>query len=138
VNGLLLAIAVLTLPAQAAQNVPVPTAEHCSVDKNGTDPRYPDSLKGSGIQGTVVVQATVGLDGCASDISVVRKLHPELDKIAKQAVSSWKFQPAMKNGRPVKALVQVEVKFRDSSGGTPKQVSAQLLALTRGRTTPVW
>ena len=114
---LLLAIAVLILPAQAGQNVPGPTAEHCSVDK-GTEPRYPDSLKGSGIQGTVVVQVTIGLDGCASSISIVRKLHPELDKIAKQAVSSWKFQPAMKNGKPVKVLVQIEVTFHDRSGGT--------------------
>ena len=109
---LLLALAISVSPAQAGQNSAA-IAEHCSVDKSGAGPRYPDSLKGSGIQGTVVVEATIGTDGCASDISVVRKLHPELDKIANQAVSSWKFKPAMKNGKPVKVLVHVEVSFHE-------------------------
>jgi len=112
VRRLSIALAVLGLPAQAGQT-PTPTAPHCSVNTRGAEPHYPDSLKGSGIQGTVVVQATIGTDGCASNITVVEKLNPELDKIAEQHVSSWKFQPAMKKGKPVKVLVRVEVAFHE-------------------------
>jgi protein TonB len=35
-----------------------------------------------------------------------------LDKEAEKAVKNWRFKPAMLNGKPVAAKVQVEVNFR--------------------------
>ena len=116
----ILAIALLILPAQAGNNpAPMPIPGRCSVEKGSIELRYPDFLKGTGIQGTVVLQAIIREDGCATDVTVVRKLHPELDKLAKETVSSWRFKTAMKDGRPVRVLVRIEVTFHEQSAGTP-------------------
>jgi TonB family protein len=94
---------------------PAPSLGHCSVDKTGTEPpRYPDSLRGSGIQGIVLVEAVIGTNGCTESVTIVRKLPPELDTLAKQLVTSWKFHPAMKGDKPVKVLVRIEVAFKES------------------------
>lgn len=63
----------------------------------------------------MLVEAVIGTNGCTESVTVVRKLHPELDKIAKQLVTSWKFHPAVKGDKPVKVLVRIEVAFKDSS-----------------------
>jgi TonB family protein len=89
------------------------TPHHCSVP-NGAPPPYPDSLKGSGIQGSVAIEAIINDHGCTESVKVVGKLHPELDEIAQQAVTSWKFNPAMKDGRPVKVTVRLLVAFKES------------------------
>jgi len=107
------------LAAQAGQNPSTLGPKHCSVEKGPTELPYPESLKGSGIQGTVALEAIIGTNGCAGDIRVVKKLHPELDMIAKRTVSSWKFEPAMKDGKPVIVKVRIEVRFHDRSGETP-------------------
>lgn len=85
---------------------------HCS-DKQSTAAHYPDSLKGTGIHGIVLIKATIGEDGCAQDLTVARKLNPQLDEVAKQTVDSWKFSPAQKDGKPVKVIVQISVEFTD-------------------------
>ena len=93
---------------------PAEKPQHCSVQKHEPAPPYPESLKGSGIQGTVVVQAIIDQKGCAESVRVVQKLNPQLDELAKQAVNSWKFTPATKDGKPVAVIVQIAVEFKDS------------------------
>jgi TonB family protein len=110
----IIGLSILLSQLSFAQSVP-DRAAHCSIEKRNAQGQYPASLKGSGIQGTVAVDVVVGTNGCSENITVVRKLHPELDEIAKQTVSSWKFQPAMKDGHPVKVLVRIEVAFKDIS-----------------------
>jgi len=87
---------------------------HCSVEqKSNAALPYPDSLKGSGVQGAVLIGAIIGENGCTQSVWVARKLHPTLDRIAKQTVNSWKFSPATKDGKPVKVMVQITVDFKD-------------------------
>ncbi len=113
-------LSVLLSQSSVAQSAPVfSPAKHCSVEKGNAESPYPDSLKGSGVQGIVLIEAVIGEDGCAENVRVVRKLHPVLDKIAKQLVNSWKFQPALKGGNPVKVLVRLEVSFTDKSLAAP-------------------
>src|SRR5439155_25353296 len=88
---------------------------HCSIDKANGEPQYRDSPKGSGIKGTVLLQAVIGENGCTQGVRGVRKLNPELDQLAKQAVNSWKFSPAMKDVKPVRVIVQIPVEFKDVS-----------------------
>jgi protein TonB len=45
-------------------------------------------------------------------MKVVRGLRSDLDKKAIEAVSRWRFTPAVKDGNPVPASVTVEVVFR--------------------------
>lgn len=51
-------------------------------------------------------------NGNTRDIRVTRPLGLGLDEKAIEAVSKWRFRPAMKNGRPVAVQAQVEVNFR--------------------------
>jgi protein TonB len=50
--------------------------------------------------------------GRPRDIRVVRGLGFGLDAKAIEAVKQWKFQPAMKDGRPVNVQISVEVGFK--------------------------
>jgi TonB family protein len=43
---------------------------------------------------------------------VARSLGMGLDQKAIEAVRQWKFEPAMKDGRPVAVQINVEVNFR--------------------------
>jgi len=45
-------------------------------------------------------------------LRVLRSLDPELDEKALEAIRQWRFKPALKNGKPVRAPVTVEVDFR--------------------------
>jgi periplasmic protein TonB len=103
-----------SLPALAQSNAPSAKPLHCSVKGENHEMAYPDSLKGSGIQGTVLLEAVIGEDGCTRTVTVVRKLNPELDRIAQETVNSWKFSPAMKNGKAVMVKIQIEGRFKDS------------------------
>ena len=108
----ILGTAVLASLAAFPQSSPSPTKpRHCSTERAGALP-YPESLKGSGIQGVVLIQAVIGEDGCTQNVRVVQKLHPKLDELAKQAVNSWKFSPAMKDGKPVKVMIPIRIQFK--------------------------
>jgi TonB family protein len=43
---------------------------------------------------------------------VLRGLGLGLDEKAIEAVSRWKFRPALRNGHPVRAAATIEVNFR--------------------------
>ena len=103
-----------TLPL-LTQSTPAPFKPHnCSIEKGDGKVPYPDALKGSGIEGTVSLEAVIGLNGCAGDVRVIHKVHPQLDALAKQAVKSWRFSPATKNGKPVIVLIRIDVDFKEN------------------------
>ena|ERR1700690_3235072 len=108
-----LIIVVLASSSGAQRNTSSTTPRHCSVEKGSKELPYPDSLRGSGIQGTVLIEAVIGVGGCASSVEVVRKLNPELDRLAKEAADSWKFKAATKDGKPVIIKVQIAFDFKD-------------------------
>jgi TonB family protein len=76
------------------------------------DPEYSEEARKSKYQGTCVLWLIVGSDGRTRDIKVARTLGLGLDEKAVEAVKQWKFEPAMKDGRPVAVQVNVEVTFR--------------------------
>lgn len=76
-----------------------------------TEPEYAEQARAAGIQGKVVIQLSVGVDGFAHDLRVVRTLG-SLDQRAMEAVRQWRFQPAAKYGQPVPWDATVEVDFR--------------------------
>ncbi len=75
-------------------------------------PEYPNRARKKGIEGKVVVTLLVGDDGIPTEAKIAQSLDPDLDEKALEAVRSWKFQPAMKNGHPVAVHVNVEVNFK--------------------------
>jgi TonB family protein len=76
------------------------------------DPEYSEEARKAKYQGVVVLWLIVGPDGKPRDIRVSRPLGMGLDQKAIEAVNRWRFEPAMKDGRPVAVQINVEVNFR--------------------------
>jgi len=76
------------------------------------DPDYSEEARKAKYQGTVVLWVVVGPDGRPRDVRVSRSLGLGLDEKAMDAVRSWKFEPARKDGQPVAVQINVEVNFR--------------------------
>lgn len=76
------------------------------------DPEFSEEARKAKYQGTVVLTIEVGEDGRPRGFRIVRGLGLGLDQKAMDAVAQWKFKPAMRNGRPVRAPATIEVNFR--------------------------
>jgi TonB family protein len=76
------------------------------------DPEYSEEARKAKYQGTCVLWLIVGPDGKPRDVKVARALGMGLDEKAIEAVRNWKFEPAMKDGKPVAVQINVEVNFR--------------------------
>jgi protein TonB len=77
------------------------------------DPRYTDEARRDRLQGSVVLQVTIQLDGRATEIQVVKSLRKDLDQRAVETLGTWRFKPALDTeGNPVSATTQVEMNFR--------------------------
>jgi TonB family protein len=76
-------------------------------------PQYPLQALRAGEQGTVRVLAQVNAKGDVIDARVVGHSGSSiLDRAAPKEVRSWKFDPAMQNGRPIVASIEVPVNYR--------------------------
>src|SRR5688572_22277442 len=67
------------------------------------EPTAPYSAEGRSrkIEGTVTVEAAIDADGNVSGLRVVRGLGYGLDESAVEAVKTWRFVPAYRNGTPI-------------------------------------
>jgi protein TonB len=75
------------------------------------DPDYTEEARKAKKQGTCVLWLIVDAAGRPRDIKVVRGLGLGLDAKALEAVQQWRFQPALKDGKPVDVQISVEVEF---------------------------
>lgn len=76
------------------------------------DPEYSEEARKAKFQGTCVLSLVVGPDGRPRDIRIARSLGLGLDEKAIEAVKNWRFEPAIKDGKPVAVAINVEVDFR--------------------------
>jgi TonB family protein len=75
-------------------------------------PDYTEEARAAKYEGTVVVKATVGVDGTLKVEKVLRELDHGLTENAVEALKQWKFKPGLKNGKPVAVSLNIEVNFR--------------------------
>jgi protein TonB len=73
-------------------------------------PEYPKVARQIGAGGVVEIEATIGTDGKVKNARVT-KGNPMLQKAAIDAVTEWKYKPALLNGRPVESPVQIKLNF---------------------------
>lgn len=73
-------------------------------------PEYPADAKKARIQGTVVLDATIGKDGKIEHLSVVSG-PAELQQSALDAVRQWEYQPVLLNGDPVEVETTIKIIF---------------------------
>ena len=76
-------------------------------------PTYPRKQLLAGIEGTVLLQVLVGVDGRPLEVSIHRSSgNRDLDDAARrQVLRKWTFRPAMKDGRAVQAIGIVPIDF---------------------------
>jgi TonB family protein len=67
----------------------------------------------AGIQGVVGLSCVVNADGTVGDVRVTRSLDAlhGLDDAAVAAAKQWQYSPAIKDGKPVPVVVNVEMSF---------------------------
>jgi len=76
-------------------------------------PVYPAQAMRAHEQGTVMVLAQVDVNGHVSDARVVQRSgSATLDRAASNEVRGWKFSPALHDGQPIMASVEVPVSYR--------------------------
>jgi TonB family protein len=76
------------------------------------DPVYTEQARRAKTQGTCTLWLIVDAAGNPRDIRVVHGLGFGLDAKAIEAVQQWRFDPALKDGKPVTVQISIEVEFR--------------------------
>ena len=75
-------------------------------------PRYPDSARRRGVEGTVLIKAYVTEQGRVEQVQVEQSAgHADLDAAAVEAVGRWRFQPARRGRQAIAMWVSIPVRF---------------------------
>lgn len=76
------------------------------------EPEYSEEARKAKYSGTVLLSVVIDDHGLTRDIHVIRPLGLGLDEKAIEAVTKWRFRPAMKGGHAVAVQANIEVNFR--------------------------
>src|SRR5690348_3264373 len=74
------------------------------------DPTYPREARDKGIQGDVILQATIDTKGNITSLKAV-KGDPILADASIEAVKQWKYKPFLLNGEPVEVETTIKIVF---------------------------
>lgn len=76
-------------------------------------PPYPERSRQLGEEGLVLLRVRVGVDGRALSVTLARSSgFRRLDQSAQEAVSRWRFAPAMRGGQAVESTLSVPIRFQ--------------------------
>ncbi|WP_305804852.1 energy transducer TonB [Stenotrophomonas sp. YIM B06876] len=78
-------------------------------------PAYPPAAVRAGLEGRVVARLSVDAHGNVRDVAIVEhhgRGDRQLDQAVIDALSTWRFEPAMREGHAIASVVQVPVEFR--------------------------
>jgi TonB family protein len=84
------------------------------------DPEYTEAARHERLQGTTVLSIVVNENGFPEMLEIVRGLGEGLDLQALLAVASWRFNPAVRDGKPVAVLIKAEVRSNCSDAAYPQ------------------
>jgi len=74
-------------------------------------PAYPAGARNMRIEGSVVIDVTIGEDGIPRDLTLISG-QPLLAQAARDAIRQWRYQPALLNGKPVALQQRITVVFK--------------------------
>ena len=74
-------------------------------------PSYSESTLKEVIKGTVELSCVVTSKGVPVQISLIQRLHPDLDRAAMEALRQWTFRPGTKQQKPVAVRIRVQFNF---------------------------
>ena len=73
-------------------------------------PSYPETAKSERVQGVVIIEALIGVNGKVTNARLLRSI-PLLDQAALDAVMQWEFTPTRLNGQLTPVLMTMTVQF---------------------------
>ncbi len=73
---------------------------------------YSDTARRRRISGEVLMEIVVNVDGSVGEARILRSVEPGLDANSLEAVKTWRFQPAMKDGRAVAIRIRTSMTFQ--------------------------
>lgn len=116
-RGLLAILAILglcvlssALSDQKPQHVRVSSGVAQGLKVHSESPEYPQEARKKGIEGDVILQATIDTKGNLIDIKVEQG-DPILVAASLDAVKHWKYRPYILNGQPVLADTTIRIQF---------------------------
>jgi TonB family protein len=74
--------------------------------------KYPNAARERRVQGTVQMSILVSETGKVLDVKLVKSAHTLLDEVSLAAVRDWIFEPATKEGVPVKVWIPVSMTYQ--------------------------
>jgi protein TonB len=75
-------------------------------------PRYPESARRQGVEGTTLLKIYVSDTGLVEDVLVEGSAgHQDLDLAAMDAVKKWRFEPAKRGNQLIAVWVMLPVRF---------------------------
>lgn len=72
-------------------------------------PRIPDSLLGEEIHTVALALFRVNVDGISTVELLQATTEPSLNRAILEALRKWRFQPAIRNGKPVESTVELRI-----------------------------
>lgn len=99
-------------PSSEIRREPVPVGGHIKRPTKIRDasPAYPVIAQAARVQGTVILEAVIDVDGKVQNLRVLRSI-PLLDQAAIAAVQQWEYSPTRLNGVAVPVIMTVTVTF---------------------------
>ncbi|MGB9416343.1 MAG: energy transducer TonB [Acidobacteriaceae bacterium] len=76
---------------------------------SGDPPAYPKEARAKKIQGTVVLDATIGKDGAVEALHIVKSPDKRLSESALEGVRTWRYRPYLLNGDPIAVETTIHV-----------------------------
>jgi len=102
------------------------------------EPEYSEEARRLGVNSTVVLSVVVSADGSPRNMTVARRSGFGLDEKAMEAVAQWRFNPGMKEEKPVNVYATIEVNL---IGGTVQEAglpsAVRIAFLPADSTSPV-
>ena len=107
-------VEVRKLSAEASATGAVPLSEGITPPKLviRIDPKYTEDAKAARIAGMVIIATEIDELGNVASAEVRKPLPFGLSAAALDAVKQWKFEPAMKDGKPVRVKFNITVNFK--------------------------
>jgi periplasmic protein TonB len=108
----------INLPGNNSETNAIVFGDHvipASIDarSRNMEPVYPPEAVRRAEQGAVILLIHVSPEGLASSVDVLESSgHASLDRAARDAVTVWRFLPAVKDGRPIPFNMPLRVTFQ--------------------------
>jgi protein TonB len=108
------------VPVQAPVSKPAPPASPVSDASSGTEqmgakaiyqplPKIPDDLRDEAISAVAIARFQINPDGTASVELIKATSNPRINQIIVNTLKTWKFFPALQNGKPVSSTQEIKV-----------------------------